>query len=43
MSIAPSVALASFGFIAYSYFALTYAHVTSDFSLVERRRELAFR
>ena len=25
---------ASFGFIAYSYFALTYAHVTSDFSLV---------
>ncbi len=34
MSIAPSVALASFGFIAYSYFALTYAHVTSDFSLV---------
>ena len=34
MAIAPSVALASFGFIAYSYFALTYAHVTSDFSLV---------
>ena len=34
MGIAPSVALASFGFIAYAYFALTYAHVTSDFSLV---------
>ncbi|MGO9673897.1 MAG: heme lyase CcmF/NrfE family subunit [Methylocella sp.] len=34
MAIAPSVALASFGFIAYAYFALTYAHVTSDFSLV---------
>jgi len=34
MALAPSLALASFGFIAYSYFALTYAHVTSDFSLV---------
>ncbi len=34
MGIAPSVALASFGFIAYAYFALTYAHVTSDFSLL---------
>ena len=34
MALAPSLALASFGFIAYSYFALTYAHVTSDFSLL---------
>jgi cytochrome c-type biogenesis protein CcmF len=34
MSIAPSVALAGFFLVALAYAALTYAHVTSDFSLV---------
>ncbi|SFK12688.1 heme lyase CcmF/NrfE family subunit [Methylocapsa palsarum] len=33
MAIAPSVALMGFAFTAYAFFALTYAHVTSDFSL----------
>ena len=33
MAVAPSIALVSFGFIGYAFFALTYAHVTSDFSL----------
>ncbi len=31
---APSVALAGFGFTAYAFAALTYAHVVSDFSVV---------
>jgi cytochrome c-type biogenesis protein CcmF len=34
MGVAPTVALAGFGFVALSYVALTYAHITSDFSLV---------
>jgi cytochrome c-type biogenesis protein CcmF len=34
MAVAPSVALAGFFLVALSYAALTYAHVTSDFSLV---------
>ncbi|MFZ1078732.1 MAG: heme lyase CcmF/NrfE family subunit [Methylovirgula sp.] len=34
MAVAPSVALAGFVLVAISYAALTYAHVTSDFSLV---------
>jgi cytochrome c-type biogenesis protein CcmF len=34
MAVAPSVALAGFFLVAISYAALTYAHVTSDFSLV---------
>ncbi len=34
MAVAPSVALVGFLLIALSYAALTYAHVTSDFSLV---------
>ncbi len=34
MGTAPSVALAGFCFVALSYAALTYAHVTSDFSLL---------
>jgi cytochrome c-type biogenesis protein CcmF len=34
MGIAPTVALASFAFVVLSYAALTYAHVTSDFSLL---------
>ena len=34
MVIAPSVALAGFFLVALAYAALTYAHVTSDFSLV---------
>ncbi|VTZ50820.1 heme lyase, CcmF subunit [Methylocella tundrae] len=34
MAVAPSVALMSFGLIGYAFFALTYAHVTSDFSLL---------
>lgn len=34
MAVAPSVALAGFGLVAYAFFALTYAHVASDFSLV---------
>jgi cytochrome c-type biogenesis protein CcmF len=34
MAVAPSVALVGFGFVAYSFAALTYAHVVSDFSLV---------
>ncbi len=34
MAVAPSVAFAGFLLIAISYAALTYAHVTSDFSLV---------
>jgi cytochrome c-type biogenesis protein CcmF len=33
MAVAPSVALMGFGLIAYAFFALTYAHVASDFSL----------
>ena len=32
--VAPSVALAGFGFVAYAFAALTYAHVVSDFSVV---------
>jgi cytochrome c-type biogenesis protein CcmF len=34
LGIAPSVALAGFAFTAYAFFALTYAHVVSDFSLL---------
>ena len=34
MAVAPPVAIAGFGLVAYSYFALTMAHVTSDFSLL---------
>lgn len=34
MAVAPPVALMGFGFVAYAYFALTVAHVLSDFSLV---------
>jgi cytochrome c-type biogenesis protein CcmF len=34
MAVAPSAALMSFALIAYAFFALTYAHVTSDFSLL---------
>ncbi len=34
MAVAPSVALAGFFLVALAYAALTYAHVTSDFSLV---------
>jgi cytochrome c-type biogenesis protein CcmF len=34
MAVAPSVALMSFALVAYAFFALTYAHVTSDFSLL---------
>jgi len=34
MAVAPSVALVGFFLVALSYAALTYAHVTSDFSLV---------
>ena len=34
MAVAPPVALMGFGLVAYAYFALTYAHVVSDFSLV---------
>lgn len=34
LAVAPSVALAGFGFVAYAFAALTYAHVVSDFSLV---------
>ncbi len=34
LAIAPSVALAGFGFTALAFLALTYAHVASDFSLV---------
>jgi cytochrome c-type biogenesis protein CcmF len=34
MAVAPSVALAGFFLVAIAYAALTYAHVTSDFSLV---------
>jgi cytochrome c-type biogenesis protein CcmF len=34
MGVAPSATLMGFGLIAYAFFALTYAHVTSDFSLV---------
>ncbi|PNG26055.1 heme lyase CcmF/NrfE family subunit [Methylocella silvestris] len=34
MAVAPPVAIMSFLLIGYSYFALTYAHVTSDFSLL---------
>jgi len=34
MAVAPSVALIGFGLVAYAYFALTMAHVVSDFSLV---------
>ncbi len=34
MAVAPSAALAGFGLVAYAFFALTYAHVVSDFSLV---------
>jgi cytochrome c-type biogenesis protein CcmF len=34
MAVAPSVALAGFFLVALAYAALTYAHITSDFSLV---------
>ena len=34
LAVAPSVALAGFAFTALSFAALTYAHVVSDFSLV---------
>ncbi len=34
MAVAPSIAVMSFILIGYAFFALTYAHVTSDFSLV---------
>jgi cytochrome c-type biogenesis protein CcmF len=34
MAVAPPVAIASFGLVAYAYFALTMAHAASDFSLV---------
>src|SRR5437660_7872067 len=34
MAVAPPVALMGFGLEAYAYFALTMAHVVSDFSLV---------
>src|SRR6202047_2175317 len=34
MAVAPPVALIGFGLVAYAYFALTMAHVVSDFSLV---------
>lgn len=34
LNVAPSVALAGFGLTTYAFFALTYAHVVSDFSLV---------
>jgi len=34
MGIAPSAALVQFVFVAYAFYALTYAHVVSDFSLV---------
>ena len=34
MAVAPPVAVAGFGLVAYAYFALTMAHVTSDFSLL---------
>ena len=33
-AVAPSATLAQFAFVALAYFALTYAHVVSDFSLV---------
>ncbi|WOJ89565.1 heme lyase CcmF/NrfE family subunit [Methylocapsa polymorpha] len=33
MAVAPSAALAGFGLVAYAFFALTYAHIVSDFSL----------
>jgi cytochrome c-type biogenesis protein CcmF len=33
MAVAPPVALIGFGLVAYAYFALTMAHVVSDFSL----------
>ena len=38
---APAAALAVFACIAFAFLALTYAHVTSDFSVAERGRELA--
>src|SRR6202045_1311884 len=34
MAVAPPAALMGFGLVAYAYFALTIAHVVSDFSLV---------
>ena len=34
MAVAPPAALMGFGLVAYAYFALTVAHVVSDFSLV---------
>ncbi|WP_026606391.1 heme lyase CcmF/NrfE family subunit [Methylocapsa acidiphila] len=34
MAVAPSASIAIFGLIGYAFFALTYAHVVSDFSLV---------
>src|ERR1700704_6565065 len=34
MAVAPPVALIGFGLVAYAYFALTMAHVVSDFSLL---------
>ncbi len=34
MAVGPSVTMMGFIFVAYAYFALTYAHLTSDFSLL---------
>jgi cytochrome c-type biogenesis protein CcmF len=34
MAVAPPVAIAGFGLVAYAYFALTVAHAASDFSLL---------
>jgi cytochrome c-type biogenesis protein CcmF len=34
MAVAPPVAIAGFGLVAYAYFALTIAHAASDFSLL---------
>ena len=37
MAVAPPVAIAGFGLVAYAYFALTMAHAASDFSLLRTR------
>ncbi|MBO0733432.1 MAG: heme lyase CcmF/NrfE family subunit [Methylocapsa sp.] len=34
MAVAPPVAIAGFGLVGYAYFALTFSHAVSDFSLV---------
>jgi cytochrome c-type biogenesis protein CcmF len=34
MAVAPPVALIGFGLVAYAYFALTVAHVVSDFARI---------